>query len=106
MPCVAASLATADARFPTSRSPMYAIAESTARDPSTRKMSAAAGMSARTLPFSPLRRPLGPGSRMAGLRIEAVDREPGAIRVDDLGVPARRLHDAATERADERHGQR
>src|SRR3954447_23548212 len=96
MPWVDASLATADARFATSRSPMYAIAESTATEPRTMKMSAATGISARTLPRS----------RMARLGIEAVDREPRSIRVDDLRVATGRLHDTAAERADERNGQR
>src|SRR4051794_23539105 len=97
MPCVAASLATADARFETSRSPRNARDASTASEPRTMKTSTATGMSASTLPRS---------SRMARLRIEAVEREPASVGIDDLGVPARRLDDAGAERADERSPQR
>src|SRR4051794_26540731 len=56
----------------------------------------AAGISMSTLPRS----------RTAGLRVEPIDLEAAAERIDDLSVLRRSSDDATAERSDERYGDR
>src|SRR5438552_3809408 len=91
----AASLAAAVAADASSRWASYAEPKSTQRAPSTRNTSTAAGISMSTLPRS---------SPTAGPRIEAVDAETAAERVDHLAVTGRRRQHSAAEGPEPRDG--